>query len=577
MTGSPTAEPITCQNSGQSCNVLVIDDSESDRVTYERYLSRSDIFGCSILLSDCGEHGLEMWQKYQPDVILLDYRLPDIDGIEFLQTLAETRQTLPAVIMLTGQGNEQVAVEAMKMGVLDYLVKGNLDDKRLIQTVRRALAQQELQKTIARQQQQQQLMASISLRISQSLDLETSLNIAVDGVRELLKCDRTLVYKFNADMTGWVVAESVLPNLRVGLGAKINDTCFRDQGAERYLNGHKTVIADIYKTDLTDCHIELLEQFQVKANLVVPILLQPTEKAKHSTAKLWGLLVAHHCRETREWQTTELSLLEDLSVQIAIAIQQNKLISKLQKRAVDLATANRRLQKASKMLKSRNQELDEFAYVASHDLKAPLRAIANLAQWLQEDLGEQIPPDNQQQLSLMKTRVKRLEGFIDGLLQYSRAGRQSIETLPLSTAQLLQDIVDALAVPETMQVTLPTSEFTLNTEKILLQQVLTNLINNAIKYHHRPDGHIIISVKDMDSMVEFAVADDGPGIAAEYHDRIFGVFQTLASRDTIESTGIGLSIVKKLVESQGGEITLVSELDKGSTFAFTWPKDSSLS
>lgn len=548
----------------------MVDDSESDRVTYERYLSRSGIVGCNILLSDCGETGLALCQQHQPDVILLDYRLPDIDGIEFLQALAETRQTMPAVIMLTGQGTEQVAVEAMKMGVQDYLIKGNVDARQLVRAVKRVLTQQELKKTVARQQQQQQLLAGISLRISQALELDTSLEIAVNGVRQLLDCDRTLIYKFHPDMTGVVMAESVLPGWRVGLGAEIEDTCFRDQGAQRYLDGHKTVIPNIYNATLTPCHIRLLEQFQVKANLVVPILLQPPDKSK--SPKLWGLLVAHHCRSEREWRTTELSLLEDLAVQLAIAIQQSRLIGKLQKRAAELAITNRRLEKASNLLKIRNQELDEFAYVASHDLKAPLRAIANLAQWLHEDLRDQIPPDNQQQLEMMRSRVKRLEGFIDALLQYSRAGRESIETVPLQSNQLVQNIVDTLSPPAHMQISVPQAGPMLNTEKLLLQQVLTNLIGNAIKYHHRSDGHITVTIKELDSMVEFAVADDGPGIDPEYHERIFGVFQTLASRDTIESTGIGLSIVKKLVEHQGGEIRVSSEPGKGSTFTFTWPK-----
>ena len=572
MSSLPTPESIVCPKAGQSCKILVVDDSEADRVTYERYLSKSDIFGCSILLSDCGEAGLAMCQKYQPDVILLDYRLPDIDGIEFLQTLAEIRQVLPAVIMLTGQGNEQIAVEAMKMGVQDYLVKGSVDANRLIQTVWHALTRQELKQTIARQQQQRQLMARISLRVSQALDLETSLETVVNGMRELLDCDRTLIYTFRSDMTGIVIAESVLPSWSVGLGAEIEDTCFKNQGAQRYLNGHKTVIPDINKANLTSCHIQLLEQFQVKASLVVPIVLQPSENSQ--TPRLWGLLVAHHCRETREWQTTELSLLEDLAVQLAIAIQQNMLIAKLQKRAVDLASANHHLKKTSKLLASRNQELDEFAYVASHDLKAPLRAIANLAQWLQEDLGDQIPPDNQQQLELMQIRVKRLEGFIEGLLQYSRAGRQSLEALPVSSTQLLEEIIDTLAVPEAIQITIPKTGPTLTTQKLLLQQVLANLISNAIKYHHRPNGQVTVSMKDIGSMVEFAVADDGPGIDPSQHERIFGVFQTLTSRNIIESTGIGLSIVKKLVENQGGEITLASALGQGSTFTFTWPKDS---
>lgn len=564
---------LTCENSDVfGCTILIVDDSEADRFTYERYLAQSGVVGCSTLFSDCGEDGLALCEQYRPDVILLDYRLPDIDGLEFLQTLEQTCQSMPAVIMLTGQGSEQVAVEAMKMGATDYLIKGDLNTSTLIQAVRRALTKQQLMRTIAKQQQQQQLMASISLRISQSLDVETSLEIAVEGARSFLDCDRTLIYQFQPDMNGTIVAESVLDGWSVGLGTEIKDTCFVEQGAERYRHGHKTVIDDIYTVGLTPCHIQLLEQFEVKANLVVPILLQPSET--HTQKKLWGLLIAHHCRQSRLWQSNELSLLDDLSVQLAIAIQQSQFVLSLKDRAVAMDKANRRLRKASQLLKTRNQELDQFAYIASHDLKAPLRAIKNLTLWLEEDLEGQIPTENQQQIALMRTRVQRLESFIDGLLRYSRAGRESLETLAIDPLQLLNEILDSLSVPDAMQITLPATAPTLVTEKLLLQQVLTNLISNAIKYHHRPDGHISISIKELDSMVEFTVADDGPGIAPDCHERIFAIFQTLESRDTIESTGIGLSIVKKIVEGQDGKITLKSEPGKGSMFSFTWKRNS---
>lgn len=570
MADAVNAPKHMCENSGIfGCTVLIVDDSEADRVAYERYLTQSGI-GCSILFSNDGEEGLALCEQYCPDVLLLDYRLPDIDGLEFLQTLEQTCQSMPAVIMLTGQGSEQVAVEAMKMGATDYLIKGDLNTSTLGQAVRRGLTQKQLMRTIAKQQTQQQLMASISLRISQALDVETSLEIAVEGGRSFLDCDRTLIYQFQPDMNGTIVAESVLDGWSVGLGAEIEDTCFVDQGAERYRQGHKTVIDDIYSAGLTPCHIQLLEQFEVKANLVVPILLQPTETPAKSI--LWGLLIAQHCRQPRPWQSNELSLLDDLSVQLAIAIQQSQFVLSLKERAVAMDKANRRLRKASQLLKTRNRELDQFAYIASHDLKAPLRAIKNLALWLQEDLEGQIPTENQQQIALMRTRVQRLESFIDGLLRYSRAGRESLETRTIDPLQLLNEILDSLSVPDAMQITVPATAPTLVTEKLLLQQVLTNLISNAIKYHHRPDGHITISVKELDSMVEFTVTDDGPGIAPDYHERIFAIFQTLESRDTVESTGIGLSIVKKIVEGQGGEITLASEPGKGSAFSFTWKK-----
>ncbi|MGD1859365.1 MAG: ATP-binding protein [Leptolyngbyaceae cyanobacterium] len=562
----------TGESVDSDCKILIIDDSEADRLTYRRYLSRAEMSDCTILESDCGEVGLEMFLQHHPNVVLLDYLLPDIDGLEFLQVLSTKIQPLPAVIMLTGQGSEQVAVEAMKMGAQDYLVKSQLASERLTQAVRLALLQQRLRQRIARQQQQQRLMARVALRISQSRDLATILDTTVKGTRQLLNCDRTLVYRFESDMSGTVLAESVTAGWTQSLGAAIQDTCFQDQGAERYLKGHKTVIANIYDSSLTPCHVRLLERFQVKANIVVPILLREAVTLEHP--KLWGLFIAHHCRGFRQWQESELALLDDLSVQLAIAIQQSELISTLEERATTLTAVNHLLVETTEALEIRNRELDEFAFVASHDLKSPLRAIANLANWLEEDLQGNISDENQRQLDLLQGRVRRMEGFIDGLLRYSRAGRQSILPEKVDTHALVTEIAALLVIPSQFRITLSNTLPTIHTQKLLLQQVLDNLIGNAVKYHDRPDGEVRIHAIDQDDMIEFAITDDGPGIAPEFHQRIFDVFQTLNSRDTIESTGIGLSIVKKLVSQQGGTITVRSAMEEGSTFVFTWPKKS---
>ena len=326
------------------------DDSEADRLTYRRYLSRAEMSDCTILESDCGEVGLEMFLQHHPNVVLLDYLLPDIDGLEFLQVLSTKIQPLPAVIMLTGQGSEQVAVEAMKMGAQDYLVKSQLASERLTQAVRLALLQQRLRQRIARQQQQQRLMARVALRISQSRDLATILDTTVKGTRQLLNCDRTLVYRFESDMSGTVLAESVTAGWTQSLGAAIQDTCFQDQGAERYLKGHKTVIANIYDSSLTPCHVRLLERFQVKANIVVPILLREAVTLEHP--KLWGLFIAHHCRGFRQWQESELALLDDLSVQLAIAIQQNQLYCQAQDEIQERQQAERQLQQERNFAKA---------------------------------------------------------------------------------------------------------------------------------------------------------------------------------------------------------------------------------
>jgi PAS domain S-box-containing protein len=220
------------------------------------------------------------------------------------------------------------------------------------------------------------------------------------------------------------------------------------------------------------------------------------------------------------------------------------------------------------------RDLDEFAYVASHDLKAPLRGIANLAQWIEEDVGDRLGPESTEHLRLLQGRVHRMEALIDGILAYSRAGRILHSPEPVDTGALVREVVEFLALPAEVRIEVPEHMPTIEAERVPLQQVFMNLIGNALKYTHtvRPDVRIGIAWRDAGDAVEFAVSDNGPGIAPAYHDRIWGIFQTLAARDKVEGTGIGLSVVKKIVETRGGHDAVESAPDQGATFHFAWPK-----
>ena len=244
----------------------------------------------------------------------------------------------------------------------------------------------------------------------------------------------------------------------------------------------------------------------------------------------------------------------------------------LKQRAEELTHVNTILAQTTGVLKIRNDELNQFAYVVSHDLKAPLRAIASLSEWIEEDLKDQLPEENQHQMRLLRGRVHRMEALINGLLEYSRVGRTQTPSLMVNVNALLLEVIDSLAPPETFTIEIESGMPTLMTKRIPLQQVFTNLIGNAIKHHTRSDGHVKISVQDQGQYYEFAVSDDGPGIAPEYHDKVFIIFQTLEARDRKESTGVGLAIVKKIVETEAGKITIKSQVGLGSTFRFTWPK-----
>jgi PAS domain S-box-containing protein len=237
-----------------------------------------------------------------------------------------------------------------------------------------------------------------------------------------------------------------------------------------------------------------------------------------------------------------------------------------------LRERSEQLARITSALEERNRELDQFAYITSHDLKAPLRGIANLSQWIEEDLGESATDDIRKQLELLRGRVHRMEGLIDGILQYSRVGRVKGVVETFDVGALLRDVIDLIAPPDGFQIEIAPNMPTLRAERLRLQQVFQNLIGNAIKHHNRSEGRVCIGVSDAGPMYQFTVADDGPGIAPQYHQKIFVVFQTLAARDKVEGTGIGLSLVKKIIESNGGKISVESAEGAGTTFRFTWPK-----
>jgi PAS domain S-box-containing protein len=245
----------------------------------------------------------------------------------------------------------------------------------------------------------------------------------------------------------------------------------------------------------------------------------------------------------------------------------------IQTQAADLQRLNNSLMLAQQKLQERNVELDRFVAIAAHDLKAPLRAIANLSTWIEEDLQAQIPGENPQ-LKLLRQRVKRMDALIDGLLRYSRAGREHLATETVDVAQVLAETIDSLSPPSCFQIQIDGNMPILNTKRLLLSQVFANLISNAIKHHDRVDGRVEITVEDLGDCDRFSIADDGPGIPpGESRDRIFEIFQTLNSAtDSTENTGIGLALVKKIVEGEGGELWLDRECTQGCRFCFTWLK-----
>lgn len=230
------------------------------------------------------------------------------------------------------------------------------------------------------------------------------------------------------------------------------------------------------------------------------------------------------------------------------------------------------LQNRKQELAAANNELKEFAYVVSHDLKAPLRGISQLAEWLREDYGETLDTEGREIVSMMRNRVRRMDGLIDGILQYSRVGRVRETPARIDLNELVSEVVDFLGPPDDIRISVEDRLPTVVGEPTRLAQVFQNLVGNAVKFMDKPRGKVRIGCVDRGTVWEFSVADNGPGIDEKYHDKIFQIFQTLTSRDEVESTGIGLTLVKKIVELYGGEIRVTSRPGEGTTFVFTLPR-----
>lgn len=227
------------------------------------------------------------------------------------------------------------------------------------------------------------------------------------------------------------------------------------------------------------------------------------------------------------------------------------------------------------VLEASNKELEQFAYVAAHDLKSPLRGISHLAQWLEEELNTAVTPEQQRYFQLLHGRVQRMEALVEGLRLYYAPTRTTARPLDkINVRALAQEVAAKVNPPPHLQIQIEVmaGAAELTTNRNQLEQVLYQLVDNAVRHHDKEFGGIIISARERENVYQFSVSDDGPGIDPRYHEKAFAIFQTLQARDQLESVGIGLPLVKKLVEANGGAIWLESAVGQGSTFFFTWPK-----
>jgi signal transduction histidine kinase len=251
----------------------------------------------------------------------------------------------------------------------------------------------------------------------------------------------------------------------------------------------------------------------------------------------------------------------------------NIIIRRITEKRNELAATNRQLQDYASSLEKTNRELDKFASIVSHDLKAPLRAIGNLTCWIEDDAGELLQGEVKKNFEMIKGRVARMEQLINAILDYSKADRVKGEEMEVDTGMLVGECIEFLGHESKADVRVETPLPLLVAEKTKLHQVFSNLIHNAVKYCDKPVPEVRIRCEEVAGGWEFSVKDNGPGIDPRYHEKIFVIFQTLSRRDDVESTGVGLAIVKKIIDDHGGKVWVESEPGKGADFRFFWPRE----
>ncbi|MEP0925418.1 response regulator [Leptolyngbya sp. ST-U4] len=427
--------------------LLITDDCQEDREVYREYLSSDPNQSYRFIEAGSAEVGLALCQKQHCDAILLDFRLPDMTGLEFLDELNQQRDTPLPVIMLTGQGDEQVAVQAMKRGAQDYLVKQDLAPDVLQLTVRNVL-QQAYSKNQSRQQQERHLTAEVALRLHRSLDSNQILETAATQVQRVLECDRVMIYqvtssnhpsrhssshRFNHQSSNTEFLPALIKRFETGL-SRVHDPIqqFVSFLSENYSLGCKTSSTTCLNQS-AEVSTAISGSGKKETYLLAPILLPSSADnlaSQRSSFAVWGLLVACQNSSQRQWQVDEVSFLKDFVNQLAIALQQsNQLTETLEALATE---------------KQLNAVRSQLVSTVSHEYRSPLAVILAAASTLKLSSSKLTESKQQQFLQTIEDEARQMTRLVEDLLLLEKfeAGEAKFSPLPFELLQFISDLID---------------------------------------------------------------------------------------------------------------------------------------
>ena len=445
---------------------------------------------------------------------------------------------------------------------------------------------------ILQQADRETLLRGITQRIRQSLDLSIIFDTACQEIQQLLQCDRVGIFKFDPDSNfddGEFVAESVVDGFSSAMEVHIHDHCFGEGYAAAYAQGRMQVLNDVDNAGLMDCHRDVLVQFQVRANLVIPLLCGNN---------LWGLLCIHQCAHTRQWQEHEINLVQQIANQLAIAIQQASLYAQSQQEIAERKQAQQQLSETNEQLARATRLKDEFLANMSHELRTPLNAILGLSNALKEKLLGSLTQPQLNAIGIVESSGIHLLELINDILDLSKisSGMLELKIEPASVQNLCDSslvFIKQQAFQKEVEIysNIPQNINKIDVEERRIKQVLINLLNNAVKF--TPSGgkvSLLVAIGSGDTWqgvatipqqiramnspaIVFQVTDTGIGIAPEDLQRLFQPFVQLDSalNRQYEGTGLGLALVKKIVELHGGQVIAESQIRLGSCFTVALP------
>lgn len=492
--------------------ILNVDDNEASRYTKSRILRRANF---EVKEATTGGEALGLAIEERPNLILLDVNLPDMNGFEVCRRI-RTDPLLASTLILQISASSirgQDRAFGLENGADAYLIEP-VEPDELVANVTALL----------RLRQTEENLRAANERLSAVLNSITEAYFALDFKGRLLEinpvAEQLIFQRPIGELLGKIFWEEYPQVVETGLYQGLQQAIVEEQSKH------------------FESHFQIVDR--------------------------WFEVHAHPRNNQLE------VYLRDITQQKQAELENARLYQQAQTLNMEL---EQKVQERTAELERSVQELDQFIYAASHDLKAPLRGIGHLASWVIEDAGDVLPETSHRHLIKIQGRAKRMEKLLNDLLVYSRIGRHYYKNIELvDTGSLVKEMIDLLAPPPGFTITVQANMPQLMTHRVLLELVFSNLIDNAIKHHHRPEGRVEVSARELDEFVEFSVTDDGPGIEETLQERVFQVLQVLRPRDQLEGSGMGLAIVKRAIESQGGTINLISAKGEGTTFQFTWPK-----